>query len=100
MLMHGAFLLAIGLFTSSLTENQFVALVVTYAFVVPFYLLELVVGLLGSPLDEILAAAAATAGLKRAALGVIDSHYVVLWTLLVFAFLFLCGRVLDSGRWR
>lgn len=100
LLLHGAFLLAIGLFTSSLTENQFVGLVLTYAVIVPFYLAEMAVGLLGSPLDEIVAAAAATGGLNRTARGLIDSHDVGLWVLLTFAFLFLSGRVLDSGRWR
>ena len=98
--LHGCMLLAIGLFASSFTENQFVALVLTYAIVVPIYLLERVSNLLGPPFDLALSAFAATKGLRVAGRGAVDSHYVFLWIAYVFVFLFLSGRVLDSKRWR
>ena len=98
--LHGCMLLAVGLFASSLTENQFVALVLTYAIVVPIYLLERASNLLGAPWDLVLSAFAATKGLRVAGRGAVDTHYVFLWIAYVFVFLFLSGRVLDSNRWR
>lgn len=98
--LHGCLLLAIGLFASALTDSQFVALVLTYAIVVPMYLLERVSNLIGPPFDMLLGAFAATKGLRVAGRGAIDSHYVFLWCAFIFLFLFLSGRVLDSTRWR
>lgn len=98
--LHGAFLLAIGLFASTLTENQFIALILTYTLLVPMYLVELLIGYLGDPFDSMLAALAVTSGVRTTATGVIESHYLVLWLAYSFLFLFLGGRVLESGRWR
>ena len=97
--LYGAVMLAIGLFASALTENQFIALVLTYAIVVPMYLLERVSNLVGPPFDMVLGAFAATK-VWVAGRGAIDSHYVFLWFAFIFLFLFLSGRVLDSTRWR
>lgn len=100
MFVYGAVLLSIGLLASSLTENQFVALVLTYLMILPLYILERLVGFLGSPLDQILLGIALPFGLSVAALGSLDSHFVVLGAGMVFFFLFLSGQVLDSTRWR
>lgn len=100
MFVYGAVLLAVGLLASSLTENQFVALVLTYLMILPLYILERLVGFLGSPLDEILLAVALPFGLTTAARGLIDSHFLLLGAAFVFLFLFLSGQVLDSTRWR
>ncbi len=100
MFLYGAVILAIGLFASSLTENQFVALVVAYALLLPFLLLELLVGFTGPVLDAILAGLSMGIGLRRMGLGLVETHSVILFGALVFTFLFLCTRVLDSGRWR
>jgi len=100
LLMHGGFLLAMGLFASSLTENQFVALILTLVMVVPFYAMEFLTDLVGPTLEPVLSASAVTIGLHRAAYGRLDSHDLVLWIGLIAAFLFMSGRVLDSGRWR
>jgi ABC-2 type transport system permease protein len=99
-LLYGAVLLAVGAFASSLTENQIVAVVLTYAFFLPFYLVELAVGAWGPPLDDVLAGVALGVGLRDYARGLADSHFLVLSAALSFAFLFLTMRVLDSNRWR
>ena len=98
--LFGATLLAMGLLASSITENQIVAVVLTYAFFLPFFLSDFVVGAAGAPWDDILAGLAVGVGLYSAARGLLDSHYLVLWGLLIFSFLFLAVRVLDSNRWR
>jgi ABC-2 type transport system permease protein len=98
--LYGAVILAAGLFASSLTESQFVALVVTYALVIPLILVEFVVPLARAPFDRVLAALSLGYALKAAALGTLDSSYLVLHAALVAAFLFLSVRVVDSPRWR
>ena len=98
--LYGAVILAAGLFSSSLTENQFIALVLTYALVLPLILVEFVVPIARPPLDSALAALSLGYALKLAALGGLDSSYVVLHAVLIGAFLFLAVRVIDSDRWR
>ena len=98
--LYGSVLLAMGVFASSLTENQIVAVVLTYAFFLPFFLLELVVGMLGEPWDEIAYSLSVGIGRRDLARGYLDSHFLVLYGALIFAFLFLSTRVIDSNRWR
>ena len=98
--LYGAVMLAAGVFASSLTENQFIALILTYALVMPLILLEFAVPLVRPPADQIVSAFAVGYALKTAALGSIDTAYIVLQAMLVAAFLFLAVRVIDSPRWR
>ena len=98
--LYGACMLAMGLFASSLTENQFIALILTYAIVIPLILVEFVIPLARPPLDQVLGSLALGYALKSAALGMLDSVYLVLQALLVGTFLFLAVRVIDSSRWR
>lgn len=98
--LYGAVVLAVGLFASSLTENQFVALVIAYAILVPFLLMELLVGFAGPLFDPILAALSLGAARRFMALGLLDTQFLVVFCALIFVFLFLSARVLDSGRWR
>ena len=98
--LYGAVVLAIGVFASSLTENQFIALLLTYAIVIPLLLIEFVVPILRPPLDRVAASLSLGYALKGAALGTLDSAYLVLHAVLVAAFLFLSVRIIDSSRWR
>lgn len=100
LLLYGGVILAIGVFASSLTENQIVALVLTFAIFLPFWMVELLVGFMGGPLDDILAGLSINHGLQMMSRGVVNSHYLVLYAALVVGFLFLCVQVLDSNRWR
>lgn len=98
--LYGAVLLAAGVFASSLTENQFIALVLTYALVLPVILVEFLVPLARPPFDQVFGALSLGYALKAAGLGTIDSAYLVLHAAIVGAFLFLATRALDSPRWR
>jgi ABC-2 type transport system permease protein len=95
--LYGAVILAAGLFASALTENQLIALVVTYAIVIPLILVEFVVPIARPPLDSALAAISFGYALRTAALGTLDSSYVVLHLVLIAAFLFLCVRTVDPA---
>ena len=98
--LYGAVMLAAGIFASSLTENQFIALILTYALVMPLILLEFAVPLVQPPFDQLLGSLAVGYALKAAALGSVDTAYLVLQSVLVAGFLFLAVRVIDSPRWR
>ena len=100
LLLYGAVILAIGLFASALTENQFIALVLTYAMFLPLITIEFVVRYMRPPLDGIVAALSLGYAMKAAALGTLDSAYLVLHAILIGSFLFLSVRVIDSSRWR
>lgn len=99
-LLYGAVVLAAGTLASSLTENQIVAVITTYAMVLPFFLVEFLVGLAGQPFDDVLAGLAVGVGRRAFSRGVVDSHYAFLHGALIFSFLFLSVRVIDSHRWR
>lgn len=99
-LLFGGVILAIGLFASALTENQIVALLITWAVFLPMYLFELLVGFVGSPWDDILRALTVGNALRSFGQGLVDTHYLVLDGALIFGFLFLCAQVIDSNRWR
>jgi hypothetical protein len=61
---------------------------------------QLLLGFTGPAMDLALTNLSVTVGLDRMSLGLLDSHYLVLDASIVFSSLFLCSRVLDSGRWR
>jgi len=100
LLLYGGVILAIGVFASSLTENQIVALLLTFAIFLPFWMVELLVGFVGGAADDILAALSLNHGLQMMGRGLVNSHYLVLFAVLIAGFLFLCVQVLDSNRWR
>jgi ABC-2 type transport system permease protein len=98
--LFGAVVLAVGVFASSMTENQFIALLLTYALMLPFILVEFIVPVMRPPLDHLLAAVSVGYALKITGLGMLDSCYLVLHAVIIAAFLFLAARVIDSARWR
>jgi ABC-2 type transport system permease protein len=98
--LYGGVMVAIGLFTSCLTENQFIGLVLTYVIAVPLVIIELVVPIARAPWDAILASLSIGWALKQSSLGLLDTSYLALDVVLIVAFLFLSVRVLDSSRWR
>ena len=100
MFLYGATVLAIGTFASALTENQFIALVVAWLMLVPFLVIGMLLGFIGPLADLVLAGLSIGMGLDRMGTGLLDTHYLVLYLALIFSFLFLSVRVLDSPRWR
>jgi ABC-2 type transport system permease protein len=100
LILFGGVLLAIGLFASSLTENQIVAVVLTYAFFIPFFLLDRMIVLVGTKAGDMVSGLSVVVGLQTTARGLVDTHHLVLPISLILAFLLLSASVLDSSRWR
>jgi ABC-2 type transport system permease protein len=96
----GASALALGLFASSLTENQIVAGVVGFALLLLFWIIgwvqELGTGGLGKTLQYL----SLLDHYDNFTKGVIDTRDLVYCLSFIFFFLFLTKRQLESRRWR
>ena len=95
----GAALLALGVFTSSLTRNQVVAAVLGVGIGATLWLLEAVSPALG-PGREVLAYLSPAGHYFGILEGIIDTRALVYFGSFVFVWLFLAGQVLQARRWR
>lgn len=97
----GASFLAFGMFASSLTENQIVAGLITFAVLLVLWMIGFVDQLYP---DNILATIcdhiSVFAHFERFSQGVIDTADVAYYVLFTVFFLFFTLRVMESHRWR
>jgi ABC-2 type transport system permease protein len=98
--LFGGVIVAIGLFTSALSENQIIAFVLNIVIFLPLYLVELVVAFAPPPWDAVLNSVTMGEAMRRLTQGDVQTHFFVLDFSLMFIFLFLCVQVIDSNRWR
>ena len=99
--LYGAALLALGLFISTLTENQIIAVVITFGISLTLWL----VSLLGSSattgaVREMINYLSIINHLNDFVKGVIDTSHVIYYLTFAFVWLFLAYRSLESLRWR
>ena len=98
--LYGAALLALGLFISTLTENQIIAVVITFG----ISLMLLLVSLFGSyatgTVREVINYLSILNHLDDFIKGVIDTSHVIYYLTFAFVWLFLAYRSLESMRWR
>lgn len=97
----GAFFLAIGLFSSSLTRNQFIAFIVAFAI-----LAVLVIGVaLTEPLfdagrvSDTLSYMSAFSHQDELSRGIVDTRRLVFYLSGTVFFLFLTARTLENNKW-
>lgn len=100
LLLLGAAFIALGLFTSSLSENQIVAASIALALLFCFWLMSYSVLLVSPGLGRILSYLAITEHLGSLAKGVLDSEDLIYYFNFTGLFLFLTLRSLESKRWR
>ncbi|MBF0169722.1 MAG: ABC transporter permease subunit [Nitrospinae bacterium] len=98
-LLASAFI-AMGLFMSSITENQIVAAILSFAALLVLYMIGYTAAYAGEWLNVILSYLSFTAHFESFAKGVIDTSDVNYYLLFVIFFLFLSMRSLESKRWR
>jgi ABC-2 type transport system permease protein len=94
--LYGAAILALGLFVSTLTENQIVAVIITFGASLGF----LLVNYIGSAGNRVVEYLSVTGHLEDFIKGVIDTSHVVYYLTFAFLALFLAYRSLESMRWR
>lgn len=98
-LLGGAYI-SLGLFISSLTENQIVAAALTLGALMILWQLDGLAKLSTSPAARMAADLSIIGHFDNFAQGIIDSHDLIYYLLFTFFFLFLTSRSLESHRWR
>lgn len=101
----GLYLLAtvfvsVGLFTSSLTENQIIAAVLCFVIVLLLYALSWPAEALGPGLGEILSYLSVVEHFNAMVKGLIDTQSIVYFLSLALLSLFLAHRSVEASRWR
>jgi len=98
--LFGAAALAIGLFASSLTQNQIVSAVIAFAVMLVLWVLDTVVQPIGGPVGSVLTYLAVYPHISDMAQGVINTKDVLYYVSLIVGALFLATRSLEARRWR
>ena len=99
LLMAGCFV-SVGVFASSLTDNQIVAAVLTFGFSLFMWIIGWSAQAAGSTTGQVLQYLSIVDHLERFLKGLVNTSDLVYYLSFILFNLFLCHRVLDSNRWR
>jgi ABC-2 type transport system permease protein len=100
LILLGAAYLSIGIFTSSLTENQIVAFITSFVIIFALFMLDKVLMFMPTLLASFLEYLSVSYHFSNISRGVIDSRDVIYYLSLIFFFLFLAVRSLENRKWR
>ncbi|MCL4558831.1 MAG: ABC transporter permease [Deltaproteobacteria bacterium] len=101
MFLMGSTMIAIGMFASSITENQIVAAVITFGLLLLFWAIGWVSHGVSPGLSTFLSyLSLIDIHFQDMIKGIIDTRDIVYYLSGIFFFLFLTHRVLESERWR
>ena len=100
MLLLGGAFISVGIFISSLTENQILAAFATYGTLLVPLVLGVTSGAVGPTIAEILLEMNIYQHVASFLNGVIDTKDVVFYLVFFYLFMFLTLRSLESRRWR
>jgi len=100
MVLFAAAAMALGLFASSLTQNQIVAAVIAFAFLLVLWVLDGLSSVFGGKAGEVVGYLALYPHFNDLTKGVIDTKDVIYYLSLVVGALFLTARSLEARRWR
>jgi ABC-2 type transport system permease protein len=92
--------LAIGTFTSSLTQNQIVAFIISFVIIFFFFIVDKVIFFFPGFIASILEFLSTEYHLNNISRGVIDSRNIIYYASLIFFFLFLTVQSLESRKWK
>jgi ABC-2 type transport system permease protein len=96
----GATYLSVGVFTSSLTQNQIVAFITSFVIIFALYMLNQALIFMPTFLISFFEYLSVNYHFSNISRGVIDSRDVIYYLSLIFFFLFLAVRTLESRKWR
>ena len=99
-LLFGGALLSLGTFLSSLTENQIIAAVLTFAAFLLLWAIDFGVQAAGGPTGQVLQYLSVINHYDDFTRGIIDTAGVTYFVSFMILFLFLTVRSVDSMRWR
>jgi ABC-2 type transport system permease protein len=100
LLLMGAMFAAVGLFASSLTENQIVAAVVAFGILLSFWIIGWLANFVSGPVGAVLTHLSLLEHNDTFAKGVLDTKDVIYYLDFIALALFLALRSLESRRWR
>ena len=98
--LYGAAALAIGMLTSTLTNNQIVAAVVAMGILLVLFFTYQAADVIGGIPGEIIVELGMKTHFDDFDRGVIDTKHIVYYISVIAFFLFLSVRALESRRWR
>jgi ABC-2 type transport system permease protein len=98
-LMGGCFI-SLGLFISSLTKNQIVAGMITFAAFLLFWVINWMGSFVGTTAQAVLAHLSIIDHFDDFAKGIIDTKHIVYYVSFIAFGLFLTAKSVDSERWR
>ncbi len=96
----GAAFIALGVFTSSVTENQIVAASLAVGILFFFWLMSYSVVFVSPGIGQIISYIAINEHIESLARGVIDTEDIIYYIGFILVFLFLTLRAIESNRWR
>lgn len=99
-LLLGTAFIALGLFASSVTERQVVAAVISFGFLIIFWVINWVKNIAGFKMGIILDEISILSHMENFTKGVIITHDIVYYFLFTTLFLFLALIALGSRTWR
>ncbi|MZG30742.1 MAG: ABC transporter permease subunit [Nitrospinae bacterium] len=99
LLMAGCYV-SVGVFASSLTDNQIVAAVLTFGFSLFMWIIGWGAQAAEATVGQVLQFLSIVDHMDRFLKGMVDTSDLVYYLSFIFLCLFLCHRVLDSNRWR
>ena len=100
LILIGAAYLSIGIFTSSLTQNQIVAFITSFVIIFIFFMLDKILFFVPNFLASFLEYLSVDYHFSNIARGVIDTRDLIYYFSLIGFFLFLAVRTLESRKWR
>ena len=96
----GAFYASIGIFASSLTDNQVVAFIIAAVLVLVFFLMDKLLMFVPISVAGLIQFLSVEYHLSNISRGVIDSRNLVYFGTLIWLFLTLTVRVVEMRKWR
>jgi ABC-2 type transport system permease protein len=98
-LMAGCFV-AVGLFISSLTRNQIIAGMITFAVFLMLWVVDWMGSFMGPRTQSVFEYLSITRHFEDFAKGVLDTRHIVYYASFITMGLFLTAKAVDSERWR
>ena len=99
-LLLGATFISVGILASSLTENQIIAVVLSFFMLILLWIIDWAARYAGDTLYVVLRFLSLLEHTRDMIRGVIDTHDVVFFLTATIFFLFVTYNVLESRRWR
>ena len=99
-LLMGAVFISVGLFASSLTENQIVAAVISFCILLIFWLIDWAANFASPMISKVLTYLSIIEHLRDFQRGLVDTRDIVFYITFAFFMLFTTHTVIESKRWR